>query len=113
MSKKKKKLFRRQELLDLQNVLKHRSGRNVMWRILDSLHLVNEPYTTDTNQEFMIKGRRMFGQDLMYELNEAVPGIWGQMQQEAAARMKLKEIEEREQEKRQRDKDGHSGLKEE
>lgn len=56
---------------DLQIVLATRSGRNVLWRILEECGAFKSAYSQNTNDAFVNIGKQDTGHWLMAEINDA------------------------------------------
>ena len=90
------------ELNDIRVIISTPEGRRFLWKIISEAGVFRTSFSLDENQMAYQEGRRSIGLNILYDLLDASPSTYMQMQNEYASEMKREENEEK---KRQDNKD--------
>ena len=83
-------------LQDLENVLRTKSGRHVLWSILSLANVFGLSYTGEVNGTMFNEGRRNVGNELLAQIQGVSVDLFLLMQRENLERIKLLNEKEKE-----------------
>lgn len=84
---------RQQELDDIEKQMKTRSGRRLMWRLLEMAGVFRSSFSTDASVMAFQEGKRNQGLVLLSDIMAVDPDGYILMAKEAKARQEAKEAE--------------------
>ncbi len=84
---------RQQELDDIEKQMKTRSGRRLMWRLLEMAGVFRSSFATDASVMAFQEGKRNQGLVLLSDIMAVDPDGYILMAKEAKARQEAKEAE--------------------
>lgn len=84
---------RQQELDDIEKQMKTRSGRRLMWRVLELAGVFRSSFSTDALAMAFQEGQRNQGLILLIDIQTVDPDGYTLMAKEAKARQEAKEAE--------------------
>jgi hypothetical protein len=82
---------RREDLADLQSVLRTAAGRRLIWRIIEEGSPLRNAYTGNSNT-FYNEGKQAFAKGIFSDILENYPTLYIRMQNEAAKRRKEEDV---------------------